>query len=415
MCLQIGCPQTGYLSNSIATVRMLEQMARETGTEVGGMDTPISLDPDTGLPWRERFDTDSLPHEERMLQAACYIICAYLTGMRDSELQDMEPGCVSVERSADNLIERYRVRSTVYKHREAAGVSADWIAIAPVARAVEVMEVLSRRARGDRDLRSLWVSLKPWDWTADYLAGQASPIIKMFRDGLDARVAKPPAIPHVDGRPWHFSTRQFRRTIAWYIANRPFGVIAGKIQYKHASVAMFEGYAGAPHGDFRRAVEQERALGQLDDVVAYYEAYLRGDEPGGPASSRVKQEFAHIRDTLGHLPGRVLDQKRLRTMLAHLGKTLHVGFLNDCFFDPSSALCLRPDDKPVAPVISRCSPDRCPNSCLTARHAAPWQASIDEGEHLLQGNTLSAFQKVAITQDNNRKRRLIAHLEDPKA
>ncbi|KMK64023.1 hypothetical protein IMCC21224_151 [Puniceibacterium sp. IMCC21224] len=30
----------------------------------------------------------------------------------------MEPGCVSVERSADNLIERYRVRSNVYKHRE---------------------------------------------------------------------------------------------------------------------------------------------------------------------------------------------------------------------------------------------------------------------------------------------------------
>ena len=415
MCLQIGCPQTGNLSSSTATVRMLDQMAEEMGTEVGGMDTPVSRDPDTGLPWRERFDTDSLLHEEQMLQAACYIVCAYLTGMRDSELQDMEPGCVSVERSADNLIERYRVRSTVYKHREAAGVSADWITIAPVARAVEAMEALSRRARGDRDLRSLWVSLKPWDWTADYLAAQASPIIKMFRDGLDAKVANPPAIPQVDGRPWHFSTRQFRRTIAWYIANRPFGVIAGKIQYKHASVAMFEGYAGAPHGDFRRTVEQERALGQLDDVVAYYEAYQQGDEPGGPASSRLKQEFDHVRDTLGDLPGRILDQKRLRKMLAHLGKTLHVGFLNDCFFDPASALCLRPDDKPVAPVISRCSPDRCPNSCLTKRHVAPWQASIEEGERLLQGNTLSAVQKVAIKQDNDRKRRLIGHLEDPKA
>ena len=102
-------------------------------------------------------------------------------------------------------------------------------------------------------------------------------------------------------------------------------------------------------------------------------------------------------------------------MLAHLGKTLHVGFLNDCFFDPASALCLRPDDKPVAPVISRCSPDRCPNSCLTKRHVAPWQASIEEGERLLQGNTLSAVQKVAIKQDNDRKRRLIGHLEDPKA
>ena len=125
MCLQIGCPRTGDLSRSATTVRMLDQMAVEIGTEVGGMDTPISTDPDTGLSWRERFDTGSLPHEERMLQATCYIVRAYLTGMRDSELQDMEPGCLSVERSANNLIEYYRVRSTVYKHRDAVGVSAD--------------------------------------------------------------------------------------------------------------------------------------------------------------------------------------------------------------------------------------------------------------------------------------------------
>ncbi|MEZ5874829.1 MAG: hypothetical protein R3D30_08335 [Hyphomicrobiales bacterium] len=38
---------------------------------------------------------------------------------------------------------------------------------------------------------------------------------------------------------------------AWYIANRPFGSVAGKIQYKHASLAMFEGYAGASRSGFR--------------------------------------------------------------------------------------------------------------------------------------------------------------------
>jgi len=412
MCLQVGSPQTGYLSRSVATVRLLERMVQEMGTEVGGMDTLISIDPDTGLPWRDRFDPDSLQHEERMLQAACYIICAYLTGMRDSEVQDMETGCVSVERSADNLIDRYCVRSTVYKHRQASGVSADWVTIEPVARAVSVMELLSLRARRERDLRSLWVSLKPWGWTADYLASQASPIINMFREGLNARVATPPAIPDFDGRPWQFTTRQFRRTIAWYIANRPFGVIAGKIQYKHASVAMFEGYAGAPHGDFRRAVEQERALGQLDDVVAYYEAYLRGESPAGPGSTRLKREFAHVQNTLGDLPGRIVDQKRLRTMLKHLGKTLHVGFLNDCFFDPGSALCLRPADEQTAPILSRCSPDRCPNACLTIRHVAPWRASIEDAEGLVQRHTLSALQRVALARDNDRKRRLIAPLED---
>ena len=55
------------------------------------MDTPISIDPDTGQPWRPRFDAKTLLHEERMLQAACYVVCAYLTGMRDCEVQAMRP------------------------------------------------------------------------------------------------------------------------------------------------------------------------------------------------------------------------------------------------------------------------------------------------------------------------------------
>ena len=416
ICLHVGSPATGRLSHSVPTVRLLERAAREHGTEVGGLDTPISIDPDTGLPWRARFDATSLPREERMLQAACYIICAYLTGMRDSEVQDMQTGCVSIERSADGLIDRYRVSSTVYKRRRASGAPADWITIEPVARAVAIMEALSRRAREGRNLSSLWVSLKQWAWTADHLASQASPIVNAFRDGLDAHVQDAPAIPHVDGKPWRLTTRQFRRTIAWYIANRPFGTVAGKIQYKHASVAIFEGYAGSSHGDFRRAVERERALGQLDDVVAHYEAYLNGEGPAGPGSGRLKREFAHVRDTLGDLPGHIMDRRRLRSMLVHLGRTLHVGFLNDCFFDVTSALCLTQlgDRDRAVPILSRCSPDRCPNACLTTRHAAPWQGSIDEGDVLMQSHNLSPHQRTAIERDNDRKHRLIAPLTGNK-
>jgi hypothetical protein len=35
--------------------------------------------------------------------------------------------------------------------------------------------------------------------------------------------------------------RQLRSTVAWCIANRPFGTIAGVIQYKHAGIADYEG------------------------------------------------------------------------------------------------------------------------------------------------------------------------------
>jgi hypothetical protein len=121
-----------------------------------------------------------------------------------------------------------------------------------------------------------------------------------------------------------------------------------------------------------------------------------------------------VQDELGDLPGRIVDRKRLRTMLAHLGRTLHVGFLNDCLFEAATALCLAasPDPERTAPALSRCSPDRCPNACLTARHLQPWRASIAEGEALLSNGRLTLLQRAAITQDNERKRRLIAPLID---
>ncbi|MER9835164.1 hypothetical protein NKJ28_09330 [Mesorhizobium sp. M0145] len=188
-------------------------------------------------------------------------------------------------------------------------------------------------------------------------------------------------------------------------------------QYKHASIAMFEGYAGSTQADFRLAVERERALGPLDDIVAHYEAFLRDEGPAGPGATRLRREFARVQNELGDLPGRIMDRKRLRTMLAHLGRTLHVGFLSDCLFDAATALCLAasPETERPAPALSRCSPDRCPNACLTTRHREPWQASIAEGEALLADRRLSLLQRTAITKDNERKRRLIAPLMDDDA
>ena len=45
------------------------------------MEPSISVDPETGMPCRShRFDQKSLAHEEKWLQAACSVVCAYLTG-----------------------------------------------------------------------------------------------------------------------------------------------------------------------------------------------------------------------------------------------------------------------------------------------------------------------------------------------
>src|SRR3546814_4237960 len=108
------------------------------------------------------------------------------------------------------------------------------------------------------------------------------------------------------------TTRQFRRTIAWHIANRPFGTIAGMIQYKHASVAAFEGYAGTSAPGFRAEVEAQHRLGQLDDLPDYFDRRQGGASLGGPAGPPIARALDDSGVRLGPFPARIADRARLR-------------------------------------------------------------------------------------------------------
>ncbi|MDK2770498.1 MAG: integrase, partial [Sphingomonas sp.] len=324
--------------------RLIDAVAAELGVEVGGMDTPISIDPESGRPWREHFDAKTLAHEERMLQAAAYIVCAYLTGMRDCEVQAMRRGCLSIARSEDGLIERHRIRSTIYKRRAAVGEAASWVTIEPVADAITVLERLSAGPARASGSDTLWPVLRASAVSKTHLSSEVVRQLNTFRDHLNTAFGSPdmPVIPPgPDGKPWRITTRQFRRTIAWHIANRPFGTIAGMIQYKHASVAAFEGYAGTSASGFRAEVEAQCRLGQTDDLLDYFDRRQGGASLGGPAGPRIGRTLDDAAVQLGPLPAMIADRARLRVMLASVARTFHVGPLADCFFDPATALCLK--------------------------------------------------------------------------
>ena len=404
----------GSMYGNLKIRHLIAGALEELGCERGGMDTPISLDPDTGVPWRGRFDIVGLGNEEKHLQTAAYILCAYLTGMRDSEVQAMAPGCLSRARSADGLIERFSISSLIFKHRSARGKPGEWITIEPVGRALQVAEKLADRRGHTKGEDDLWIGLDVRSRAPGRGLGSILRQLNSFRAHLDRRYGEldAPAIPQVDGRSWWFTTVQFRRTVAWYIANRPFGAVAGKIQYKHASVAMFEGYAGSSTSGFRQEVEQQRLLGQLDDVVGYYEAHSRGERQAGHGAARLTRECDHATELLDPLPGQIVDQKRLKAMLGHLARTLHVGYLNDCFFERATALCLKDDkeEKTSGPILSRCAPDRCPNSCISQRHLPAWNAAITETDALLKEKRLSPLQRAVLRRENDRMRKLIGPL-----
>ena len=221
------------------------------------------------------------------------------------------------------------------------------------------------------------------------------------------------AIPLHEGRAWHFSTAQFRRTLAWHIANQPFGTVAGMLQYQHVSVATFEGYVGESASGFRREVEAQRRFAALDDLVEDYWDYVGGMASTGAGAPKRNALFGHAKAALDE-EGAVVDDRRVRAMLKSSARTLYPGVLNDCFFDRDAALCLRTSgqggNEPLAPF---CQPDRCGNSVITAGHVPHWEAAIGEVRVHLGRKSLSHNQRVALRGKLDEMEAAIRPLREP--
>lgn len=381
---------------------LLEAAVEELGLELGGLDTAVSVDPSTGRPWRGPITPTDLVLERRMLQAACYVVCAYLSGMRDSEVQELRRGCHEVGRSGDGLIERHKLRGRTFKGHGAQGREATWVVIDPVGRAVEVLEAMHQH---DHLFTSPGTWVYPKTSAGDGLVIRGARLgpsavrqLNDFRDHINSTQSRDGvlAIPLHDGRPWHLATAQFRRTLAWHIANQPFGAVAGMLQYQHVSVATFEGYVGESASGFRREVEAERRLAALDDLVEDYWDYVAGMPSTGAGAPKRNALFAHAKAGLVD-GGAVVDDGRVRAMLKHSARTLYPGVLNDCFFDRDAALCLRSSgqggDEPLAPL---CQPDRCGNSVITAGHVPNWEGAMGDVRVHLSRKNLSQNQRTAL-------------------
>ncbi|MFE9925742.1 hypothetical protein ACFYQA_30505 [Streptomyces sp. NPDC005774] len=425
--LLAGCGKAVHL-------RVLTAEAGESlGYEEGGLDTPMSTWPGSGRPWRSRLSPFTLANELSFLRTACWIVIAYLSGMRDAEVRELGRDCAVTEFGADGR-PRYKIRGRVYKGkgRRLGGEEAEWVVLDIVHRAVAVLREINddpshlfgydgggrnghvllsnmpRRIRAFRDHLNELFS------TQD---GLYVPVPDMFPVGNVPPLEEASQGGTEDGAestalPWGFDTRQFRRTLAWHIAHQPFGVVAGARQYKHAAITMFEGYAGTSASGFADEVAAEEAVAKLDYVEDLYHDWNEGGRSAGGAAQRIEAEFDRIRSELGDLPGAVASPSRLRTLLHHLTKTLHPGVLNDCFYQAETAVCrkrAKPLGRPV-PMLGMCM--RCPNSRRTAVHMPRLKRARDMAQaELGEATGLPQLQQLAITEHLATLTHLIAEID----
>lgn len=212
---------------------------------------------------------------------------------------------------------------------------------------------------------------------------------------------------------YHIMPGQFRRTLARHIARQPFGIIAGRLQYHHVSIAIFEGYAGSASETFGLDVEDERILAGID-ILEEMRSDARQGWRAGSGAKRVLDEWETVRETKSAQgivdtsdTGSVLDNS-----VRKLAEKVHVGSLAYCVFNVSSALCLSGSEQQEAnsPAISMCSPDKCGNAVVAPCHIPKWQALKNEADRLAH-LARSGPQKKSLSEASKRYGRVMARAE----
>nr|WSX50718.1 hypothetical protein OG409_18270 [Streptomyces sp. NBC_00974] len=349
-----------------------------------------------GEPWIDGIATlprasTGLVNLQRHLQSACYIAIAFLSGMRDSEVKHLRRDCLRVQRDENGHPYRWKVHSLAFKgERDAAGVPATWIVGEPVARAIKVMEALQRpevdylfSPLGQAAQKTIFAAM-----TSQTTNQQLNRFVAWINDYC-ADQCRPDAIPKVNKMVLHLKTSLFRRTLAWFVARHPGGVIAGALQYRHHSIQMFEGYAGTSASGFRAEVESEQALSRGAFYTERIEAHEHTDFKGPSAEEAATrlQDFGERAQFQGQL---ALDRNRLQRIMKRHDPGVYPGTYITCVHDPAKALCekARRGRGEGLPEHGGCLPLACRNVALTAENTQAWQRELDRIERRLMARPL---------------------------
>lgn len=340
-------------------------------------------------PWLEGVSLkesgfNSLSKLTLALQSACYIVIAFLSGMRDAEVKHLRVGSARASRDSHGRAVRWQVTSLAFKSEDDPnGVEATWVVGAPAARAIAVLEKLIAACGSDSDLLFAPLPTTSGRGSSGRSGNEAITVsrtiiaLNEFVKWVTAYCSyyrRDDGIPNHDGKVWRLTTRQFRRTLAWYIARRPGGSIVGAIAYRHHSIQMFEGYAGTSESGFRAEVEAEQALERGEHLLAMIEQHEH-ENLSGPAAEEAHRRLDEM-DRSGAFSGRVLtDPKRFERSLKANDPEIFPGKYVVCAFKLKTARCHATDD---GPDLETCQPLNCANVALTEDNVQVWEDELEQ-------------------------------------
>ena len=404
---------TQFLRGWIPHLReQIEATLRVVGAQkpFGRDEEPVdSADAKTTIAWTLPLDRMQAVALVGIVRTAAIITVAAVSGMRSSELMELQIGCCRPpEQFAPGLV-RYRRASRVVKGQPLGGLADEWVVIEPVYRAAELLEQLHDNAQPEQPLLGRFAFDVRYRWFRNWVNGPAGQ-----RLGL-ASIPKTPV-----------SLRALRRTLAIELAYRPGGVLAAKIHLKHVAVATTEGYASRPGGaqaGLLVEVNKHESERNLALVLAEFRNYQQGILPAGPGARELTEFFAHVDAKLdpagtgGHRraqgaaqrPGGAQPAVQTRQHPAPGRRELLLvhrpipGTVSQTRRNPPRA------DKPLAGM---CDSARCPQATHHLGHRDVWAKHAETTKTFLGSlGPNRKIEKVRLQADHQRARRVLDEID----
>jgi integrase len=336
-----------------------------------------------GAPWHPPvISTKRVRFLIERIYDACFVTIAYLVGARVSEIISLEAGCIEHHASADGTEALAYLCGRIYK--TAAGPDGDphrWVAPAPVVRAVEVLERLSEPLRRRTGRRELWLSM-PGHGIVESRPAEVpsvSTMVVRLNRHFTPFVGLP---PYRDGRPWHLTTHQGRKTFARFVGRRDRTALhALQAHYGHVSRIMTDrAYVGTDF-DLAELIDAQA----MEETRAALEELLTATRLAGKAGQQIAARSP--------FRGRTCDsdvRQYVEFILTESDMRLGACDWGYCVYRRESSAC-RGDDRGPNPALrteSTCI--TCANFAVTGKHRPVWEARHRRNLDLLSHPMLDA-------------------------
>ncbi|MEU8413814.1 hypothetical protein AB0C24_13570 [Amycolatopsis japonica] len=375
-----------------------------------------------GVPWRDTaVDFHEAPTLARHLSTACFIVIAYLSGMRPGEVLSLERGCV------DHVGHQPVLRGRHWKgvlnddgdKRPDGEIRADpWVIPDIAAAAVAVLCRLHPHAllfpstlhTDGRNGAALKKSRLGTARTSGHINGD----IAAFLEWIEAYCRehrRPDRVPPDPVEPV-ITVSRLRRTLAWFIVRRPRGLIAAAIQYGHLQTSMTLGYAGNYASGFPDDLAFEHWLARVDTLADAHQHLLAGEHVSGPAATT----YRHRVENATRFAGRTLRTTRdAHTMLTNPDLQIFPGNAMTCVLDPQRAACrLRGEENSTrrTPDLDDCRPN-CANIARTDRDIDSIRQMIQQLRPIVDDPLAPPFRHAREQHELQRLERIVADHDQP--